>query len=154
MSEPNPPQPCGPRQLWRRPWIGPAAIAAAALAMLARTWQTWPDVLVDFGVQLYVPWQLSEGKVLYRDIAHYTGPLSVYYNASAFRLFGVNLRVLELANFPILIGTIWAVYFLARRLGGGLCATVCGLTFVTLFAFAHPDHRAVDRQHENRVTRN
>lgn len=137
MSQANSFQFSGAHRLWQRPWIGPLIIAAAAVAMLVRTWQTWPDCLVDFGVQLYVPWQLAEGKVLYRDVAHYTGPLSVYYNALAFRVFGVNLRVLELANFPILIGTIWAVYFLGRHLGGKLCATVCGLSFVTLFAFAH-----------------
>ncbi len=95
------------------------------------------DVLVDFGVQLYVPWQLTQGKVLYRDIAHYTGPLSVYYNALAFRIFGANLRVLELANLPILIGIVVAIYYLALRLGGRLCAAVCGISFLMLFAFAH-----------------
>ncbi len=116
---------------------GPAAVAAAFVAMLVWTWQTWPDLLVDFGVQLYVPWQLAQGKVLYRDIAHYTGPMSVYYNMLAFRVFGTNLRVLELANLPILVGIVVAIYYLALRLGGRLCAAVCGVSFVTLFAFAH-----------------
>ncbi|MGD0542301.1 MAG: hypothetical protein ABSB33_12365, partial [Tepidisphaeraceae bacterium] len=123
--------------LWQRRSAGPAVIAAVFLAMLVWTWQTWADVLVDFGVQLYVPQQLARGKVLYRDIAHYTGPISVYYNALAFRVFGANLRVLELANLPVLIGIVIAVYYLALRLGGRLCAAVCGISFVILFAFAH-----------------
>ncbi|MGD0389355.1 MAG: hypothetical protein ABSC42_10420 [Tepidisphaeraceae bacterium] len=123
--------------LWERRWAGPAVVAAAFLAMLVWTWQKWADVLVDFGVQLYVPWQLAQGKVLYRDIAHYTGPISVYYNALAFRAFGANLRVLELANLPILIGIVMAIYWLACRLGGRLCAVVCATSFVTLFALAH-----------------
>jgi hypothetical protein len=126
-----------PPRLWHRHWIGAAIVAAAFVAMLVWTWQTWADVLVDFGVQLYVPWQLTQGKVLYRDIAHYTGPMSVYYNALAMRTFGVNLRVLELANFPVLIGIVIAVYWLGLRLGGRLCAAVCGVSFVTMFAFAH-----------------
>jgi len=54
--------------LWQRRSAGPAVIAAVFLAMLVWTWQTWADVLVDFGVQLYVPQQLARGKVLYRDI--------------------------------------------------------------------------------------
>jgi 4-amino-4-deoxy-L-arabinose transferase-like glycosyltransferase len=123
--------------LWQRRWAGPAAVAAVFVAMLVWTWQTWADVLVDFGVQLYVPWQLTHGKVLYRDIAHYTGPISVYYNALAFRIFGTNLRVLELANMPVLIAIVAAIYCLAKRLGGRLCATVCGISFIILFAFAH-----------------
>ncbi|MGD0464925.1 MAG: hypothetical protein ABSB74_20765 [Tepidisphaeraceae bacterium] len=123
--------------LSQRRWTGPAAVAAVFLAMLLWTWQTWADVLVDFGVQLYVPWQLAQGKVLYRDIAHYTGPMSIYYNTLAFRIFGPNLRVLELANLPVLIGIVMAVYYLALRLGGRLCAAVCGISFVVLFAFAH-----------------
>ena len=68
--------------------------------MMLWTWQTWPDVLIDFGVQLYVPWRLSAGEVLYRDIAHYTGPLSVYYHAIFFRIFGPSLRVLEYSELP------------------------------------------------------
>jgi 4-amino-4-deoxy-L-arabinose transferase-like glycosyltransferase len=123
--------------LWQRRWFGPALVAPAAVAMLVWTWQTWPDVLVDFGVQLYVPWRLTQGQVLYRDIAHYTGPLSVYYNALAFWLFGASLRVLEIANLPILAATIALIYWLALRLGGRMCATICGLSFVALFAFAH-----------------
>jgi len=123
--------------LWQRRWAGPGVVAAAFLAMLVWTWQKWADVLVDFAVQLYVPWQLAEGKVLYRDIAHYTGPISVYYNALAFRVFGVNLRVLELANLPIVIGIVIVIYRLACKLGGRLCAVVCAVSFVTLFAFAH-----------------
>jgi 4-amino-4-deoxy-L-arabinose transferase-like glycosyltransferase len=123
--------------LWQRPLAGPALISALFITLLAWTWQRLADVLVDFGVQLYVPWQLAEGKVLYRDIAHYTGPLSVYYNAMAFRIFGVNLRVLELANLPILIGIIFLIYRLATRMANRFCAVVCCISFLILFAFAH-----------------
>jgi len=122
---------------WQRRWAGPALILAVFIALLVWTWQRLADVLVDFGVQLYVPWQLAQGKVLYRDIAHYTGPLSVYFNALAFRMFGVSLRTLELANLPILIGIVIAIYWLTSRMAGRFCATVCGISFLTLFAFAH-----------------
>jgi len=137
MTVPASPNPSPAIHLWQRRWATPALIAAAFIALLLWTWQRLADVLIDFGVQLYVPWQLSQGKVLYRDIAHYTGPLSVYYNALAFRTFGANLRVLELANLPILIGIVIAIHYVAHRLGGRLCAAVCALSFLILFAFAH-----------------
>jgi len=124
--------------LWRRRWFGPAALSVAAAVMLAWTWGTWPDALVDFGVQLYVPWRLAAGDVLYRDIAHYTGPLSVYYNALVFRLFGPSLRVLVLANLPCLAGIAAAIYFLTWQMAGRMAAVACGLSFILLFAFAHP----------------
>jgi len=44
-------------------WGGPFVIAIAAGAMLRWTWGTWPDVLVDFGRELYVAWRLAEGEV-------------------------------------------------------------------------------------------
>ncbi|MDP9174083.1 MAG: hypothetical protein M3O30_09490 [Planctomycetota bacterium] len=126
-----------PAPLWQRPWAGPFALLVFGAVLLALTWQTWPDVLVDFGVQLYVPWRLSAGEVLYRDIAHYTGPLSVYYNALAFKIFGPSLRTLEWANLPILAGIVVAIYYLALRICGKACAFVCGASFLLLFAFSH-----------------
>src|SRR5579885_3012526 len=70
-------------------------IIAAFVVMLIWSWGAWPDPLVDFGTHLYVPWQLSVGKVLYRDVAYYNGPLSPYFNALMFKVFGVGLHVLE-----------------------------------------------------------
>ena len=51
------------------PGLGVMAVVAAALGMLFWSWGTWPHPYVDFGRELYVPWRLSEGEVLYRDLA-------------------------------------------------------------------------------------
>ena len=133
-SDPPDRAPAAAPPLWQCAWAPPLLLAIIGVALFTWTWQAWPDVLVDFGVQLYVPWRLAAGDVLYRDIAHYTGPLSVYYNALAFRAFGTSLRTLEFANLPILIGIIAAIYALALKLAGRLCAFVCGIAFLTLFA--------------------
>ena len=76
-------------------WVTTAAVGAA---MLAWSWGTWPNAYVDFGRELYVPWRLTEGEVLYRDIAWFNGPLSPSWNALLFGVFGTGLRVLVLAN--------------------------------------------------------
>src|ERR1043165_10183671 len=50
------------------------------------SWRKWTDVLIDFGLQLYTPWQLAQSKVLYRDVAYLAGgPLSQYFHALLFR---------------------------------------------------------------------
>jgi hypothetical protein len=116
--------------------LGPLIVFLAAICMAAWTWQTWPDVLIDFGLQLYVPWRISQGAVLYRDVTIFTGPLSSYYNAQAFGMFGPSLRVIELANLPILVGILAIVYGVAEYLYGRICAVACGLSFVILFALA------------------
>ncbi len=80
--------------------LAPSSSRPSLSSCSSGPWGTWIDVLVDFGVQLYVPWRLVAGEVLYRDIAHYTGPLSIYYNALAFRVGGVSLLTLVIANLP------------------------------------------------------
>ena len=115
-------------------FLGPSLIALTMLVMLAWSWGTWPDPLVDFGAQLYVPWQLSTGHVLYRDVAYYNGPLSSYLNATAFRIFGVGLHTLVGVNLLIMITAMVLAYRLTARVSGRLSATVAGLTFALIFA--------------------
>src|SRR5262245_62458868 len=63
----------GRRAAW---WTAPVLLILTGIIMTVWTWQTWADVTVDFGRELYVPWQLTEGKILYRDIAYFGGPLA------------------------------------------------------------------------------
>lgn len=116
-------------------WIGPAAIAGAGMAMLWWSWGTWPDPLVDFGRELYVPWQLTTGKVLYRDIAHLNGALSPYLNALWFKLFGVGLGTLVIANIAIWGLLTWMLYTLLVEIGTRFSATLACLAFVAVFSF-------------------
>ena len=111
----------------------PLAFVVGAV-MVVWTWGTWPDPLVDFGRELYVPWQLWQGRVLYRDVAHFNGPLSAYFNALLYLIFGVSLRSLVIGNLAIAACTAAMIFTLFRRAGGErFSATVCGLTFVILF---------------------
>src|ERR1700761_922101 len=87
---------------WALAIIGAFFALAAAL-----TWRRWPDPLIDFGMQLYLPWKISTGSVLYHDVHYLTGgPLSQYYHALLFKLFGVSLRTLIFSNLLILGGLL------------------------------------------------
>jgi hypothetical protein len=114
---------------------GPFVLLLAAGVMAWRTWGAWPDVLVDFGQQLYLPWQITEGRALYADLAYYNGPLSPYLNALAFHLFGVGLRTLVVLNLfwlGLLVCLLHHVFTLA---GGRFAAFAACLVFLLLFAF-------------------
>jgi hypothetical protein len=112
-----------------------AVLAAFALCAW-RSWRCWPDILVDFGHELYIPWRLSEGEVLYRDIFFVMGPLSQYFNALLFRLFGVSFTTLIIANLAILGLIVLLIGALFRRFGSSTSSGVVTLFFLTVFAFA------------------
>ena len=104
--------------------------------MAAWTWRKWPDPLVDFRRELYVPWQIAQGgKVLYRDIAHFSGPLSAYFNALLFRVFGPGMMVLAWANLALLAILAASLYSLLRQSSNRLAATAACTFMLPVFAF-------------------
>ena len=117
--------------------LGPLAIAAALGWALAVSWGKWPDVLIDFGKDIYFAWQITEGAVLYRDLAHFLGPLSPYLNALWFEAFGVSLETVFLANLTAFAALLLIIYALLRYLAGPVSATVAVMVFVLAGAFTH-----------------
>src|SRR4051794_13788661 len=94
-----------------RQWWGLIIVAITFLAAAALTWRKWPDCLIDFGLQLYLPWKISTGSVLYRDVMYLTGgPLSQHYDALLFKIFGVSLLALILSNLLIVAGLLVLIY--------------------------------------------
>lgn len=117
-------------------WIALAVLAAAFVALARWTWGAWPDPLVDFGRELYVPLRLSTGAVLGRDVAWFSGPLSQQVNALLFGIAGVSLTTLVAANLAVLalLALLW--WHLLRDLAGLFAATVAVLVLLALFGFA------------------
>ena len=99
------------------------------------SWRKWPDPLIDFGQQLYVPWRLSRGAILYHDVSYVYGCLSVCYHAALFKIFGVSLNVLLASNFLILIFLLLLVYRLFLKCSDQWTAATIGLA-LTVLAFS------------------
>ena len=100
------------------------------------SWRRWPDILVDFGSQLYLPWQISEGAMLYRDIYNVPGCLSQLYHGLLFTIFAPSLRVLILSNLLILGLLLVMLYRLFLQIGDRMTATFVCLAVVCGFAFS------------------
>ena len=124
---------------WSRSnWAGLALVGVVFALAAALSWRRWADILVDFGMQLYLPWRISEGQVLYRDMMYLTGgPLSQYFNALLFKIFGVSFRTLIFANLAITAGMLLLVYRRFLAAGDRLTATMVCLGIVLVFAFQH-----------------
>src|SRR5712691_1255187 len=116
-------------------FFGPALIATTFIALAIWTWGTWPDVVIDFGRELYVPWRITRGELLYRDIAYFNGAFSPYFNALIFGLFSASVRTLFIANLTLLALFTLLVYRLLVAIGDRFSAFLSTLVFLCVFAF-------------------
>jgi 4-amino-4-deoxy-L-arabinose transferase-like glycosyltransferase len=105
------------------------------LALAWWSWRKWPDPLIDFGRELYTPWQIARGRVLYRDIASLFGPLSPYLNALWFRLFGVSMMTLAICNMAIFGLIVAGIHRLIREATDAATATTASVVTPLLFGF-------------------
>lgn len=117
--------------------MGWAILASLFVILLAATWRRWPDPIIDFGRDLYIPWLMSKGAALYRDIEHSYGPLSQSVNAMLFRVFGPTLTTLA-ATDAFLAGLlailIYRILFVTTGNGAAFLGT---LTYIAVFAFGN-----------------
>lgn len=117
-------------------FCGLVALFGLAIFFVATSWRKWPDPLIDFGRELYVPWRLSHGALLYHDVSEQYGPLSQYFNATLFRCFGTGLMVLVWANLVIFAGIVATLYWLCRQAWGAFAAFVTCAVFIAVFGFS------------------
>jgi hypothetical protein len=117
-------------------WLGLALLAGVTVFFLATSWRKWTDPLIDFGRELYLPWRLANGAVLYRDADDFYGPLSQYLNAGLFRIFGPGLMVLATANLVVFSAILASTYALFRRAWGYGAALASCAVFVSVFGFS------------------
>jgi hypothetical protein len=101
------------------------------------SWRKWPDIFVDFGSQLYFPWQIAAGRDLYHDLEYIGGgPLSQYYHALLFKCFNVSLTTLVISSLAILGALTLFIYGLFRKIADMWTATAVVLVFLLFFAFS------------------
>lgn len=117
-------------------YIGPSILVLVGTYMLHLSWFKWPDLLIDYGRELYVPWQITQGKVLYVDLNHLYGPLSHYLNALLFQVFGVGLSTLAYFNMCLVVLLVFLIYDLFKATCGNFIATAVGVCFLVVFAFS------------------
>ena len=118
------------------PWVYPLCIGVAFIILAAWSWRKWTDPIIDMGRELYVPWQITQGKALYRDIASLYGPFSSYVNAFFFRLFGISLFTIILCNLAILAGFTTVIFHFFRTMGDRITATAVCLVMLCIFSFS------------------
>jgi hypothetical protein len=119
-------------------FCGAVVVGVLFVLLAAVTWRKWPDCFVDFGVQLYIPWRINEGAVLYRDLFYMSGgPFSQYFNALLFKIFGVSFSTLIWANLAMAAALVAIIYRRFLAVSDALTATTICVGLVTVFIFAN-----------------
>ena len=83
------------------------------LVLLIITWGHCGDLITDCGREAYIPYAISKGSVLYRDIFCIYGPFPYLFNTFFYKIFTLNLSVLYI------IGGIFGAFYM---LGLYLCS--------------------------------
>jgi len=121
-----------------------AALVAIWAAKVYTTWGAWGNLTIDSGHEMYVPWMMTRGKVLYRDMWYMYGPGAPYLNYFWFRMFGARLEVLYWAGSLSALGSAIFLYLSGRRLSAWLLGWAAGAVVVleafepSLFCFPLP----------------
>ncbi|HNC47171.1 MAG TPA: hypothetical protein PLU80_23565, partial [Acidobacteriota bacterium] len=118
------------------PWVDFSILGFVFLTLAGLSWAKGPDLITDFGMQAYIPWQLIMGKTLYVDIAWKYGPFSQYFNALLFGLFGVSLTTLYVANLSILAAITYLIYRLFLQFTDRVTTVCVGCVFLIVFGMA------------------
>jgi hypothetical protein len=120
-------------------WLLPALTSLIVGGFLLKwSWGKWLHPVVDFGRELYVPWQMLEGKALYRDLSYFNGPLSPFVNAVGFSLVGVGLQTLVWMNILVLVAVTALLVVLIARFSDIATAVIGSAVFLICFALADP----------------
>lgn len=68
---------------------------------------------IDTGRELYIPFRMLNGEILYKDIFNIYGPLSYQINTLAYLFMGArvfSLRIFGILNFMVLISSFWFIF--------------------------------------------
>ena len=112
-----------------------AILAAAFVFGLGASWHRWGGPLIDTGREMNQPLRLAAGETLYSDVRHIYGPISPWFHAALFRVFGPSLNVLYADGIASAIVILALVYLLARRLMDPLASGIATLSVMWLCVF-------------------
>ncbi|MGE5276857.1 MAG: hypothetical protein ACM3SU_07675 [Acidobacteriota bacterium] len=96
----------------------PALAGAATAALWAVSRGKWSDALIDSGREWIVPDALSRGELLYRDVVYWFGPLTPYFHAALFAIFGSGFGTLVAAGVLASVACLGALYGTVVRVAG------------------------------------
>lgn len=88
------------------------------LILIALTWQTWTQPIIDHGRELNYPVRILNGEHLYTDMLQLYTPFAPYFNALLYKIFGIHMSVLQISGAICGLLILLLIYNISRRLMG------------------------------------
>ncbi|MEQ1604026.1 MAG: glycosyltransferase family 39 protein [Pyrinomonadaceae bacterium] len=108
------------------------------LTMLIVSWQRWTSLITDLGRETDLPVRLLNGEMLYRDVHYLYAPLSPYFNAFLYGVFGANLNTLIVSGVIFSILLAYLTYRICRKLMPPLESSIA-VSFVIVLCVFKPN---------------
>lgn len=125
------------KKYWQKGWFSILITGILFTYLLRLSWLKWGDMIVDIGREMYLPGEISLGKLLYRDVDYIYGPFSPYFNGVLFKLFGTHLHGLIISGIITTLTASILIYKISRFFLNIFFSTFVVLTFLIVFAFGH-----------------
>lgn len=120
---------------YRRKIASFLVIAIAFTYLLVVSWHKCGDLIIDSPREMWVPLQILKGKVLYKDIYYFHGPLPAYFLALLYKIFGISLNTLMACGICTTILMCLCIYKLAKIYLDEIASVITVLNFCFAFAF-------------------
>lgn len=123
-----------PSDLRRQDFLLLGLILLALAIFVALTWAQWPLLTADAARELYVPFQIKHGALIYRDFYYLYGPVAPYAWATLLHLFGEHLQVLYVASALHLATIVALLYAVSRQVLKPRASAAVVVLFLSHFA--------------------
>src|SRR3989339_1485463 len=100
-------------------------------------WAHQGDPIIDCGKEPYLPWQILQGKVLFKDIFTPYGPLAYQLNALLFMIFGQNLNVLYGAGAINSLLILLTIYLIGKTITSSWVSWAITFVIMVICVFNH-----------------
>jgi hypothetical protein len=115
--------------------LGGFALAAASVALFFVSRGKWSDALIDSGNVWMVPFEISRGALLYRDVVYWFGPFTPYFHGAVFRFLGPTFSTLVIAGILGSVATIAALVYAIRRFASRIEALLWSASAIPALVF-------------------
>lgn len=110
-------------------------LISITVVFVSLTWGKWTHPLANFGREVYVPWRIANGELLYKDLAFIYGAFPPLFNALLFEIFGASIRTLVFFDLAVVMLDALLIYRFFYYMTGRTAAFFSALTFLVLYVF-------------------
>lgn len=90
------------------------------------------SVYSDIGREFYIPWQMNEGQILYKDIFNVYFPFGYQINALILKFFSNKIGIFYFIGYCLTILSLIAIYIITKLYTNRICAMITTIfTIVT-----------------------